>query len=55
MPDKYLYKPWEAPELTLKAAGVELGKTYPNPIVDHREARETALEAYATLKNVAMA
>ena len=55
MPDKYLYKPWEAPELTLRAAGVELGTTYPNPIVDHRTARESALEAYATLKNVSVA
>ena len=52
LPDKYLYKPWEAPELTLKAAGVELGTTYPTPIVDHRTARESALEAYATLKNI---
>jgi deoxyribodipyrimidine photo-lyase len=55
MPDKYLYKPWEAPELTLRAAGVKLGTTYPNPIVDHRTARESALEAYATLKNITAA
>lgn len=53
VPDKFLYKPWEAPELTLAAAGVALGKDYPLPIVDHREAREAALAAYATLKATA--
>lgn len=54
LPDKYLYKPWEAPELTLAAAGIELGGNYPTPIVDHREAREAALSAYATLKTLAV-
>lgn len=52
LPDKYLHKPWEAPTLTLEAAGVKLGETYPEPIVDHKEAREQALEAYSTLKGV---
>ena len=50
LPDNYLHKPWEAPALTLAASGVELGKTYPHPIVDHKEAREAALGAYGTLK-----
>ncbi|PZQ43650.1 MAG: deoxyribodipyrimidine photolyase, partial [Micavibrio aeruginosavorus] len=43
MPDKYLHKPWEAPDNVLEYAGVKLGKTYPNPIVDHADARERAL------------
>ena len=50
MPDKYLNKPWEAPEDVLKKAGVELGKTYPKPIVDHGEARERALAAFGKTK-----
>ncbi len=50
LPDKFLHKPWEAPALILEAAGVSLGETYPEPIVDHKTAREIALEAYATLK-----
>jgi deoxyribodipyrimidine photo-lyase len=33
------------------AAGVELGKSYPKPIVDHRAGRERALAAYAKLRN----
>lgn len=53
LPNKFLHKPWEAPELTLQAAGVTLGETYPLPIVDHKAARESALAAYATLKSTA--
>jgi len=50
LPDKYLHKPWEAPEDILKKAGVTLGKTYPKPIVDHGEARVRALEAFKETK-----
>ena len=50
LPDNALMKPWEASDNELEAAGVTLGKTYPNPIVDHREARERALAAYETIK-----
>jgi deoxyribodipyrimidine photo-lyase len=31
-------------------AGVELGKTYPAPIVDHAFARQRALDAFETIK-----
>lgn len=40
---KYIHAPWEAPEFELLQAGVELGKTYPEPIVDHKEQRQLAL------------
>jgi deoxyribodipyrimidine photo-lyase len=46
----WIHKPFDAPECTLKKAGVELGKTYPKPIVDHGKARERALAAYKSLK-----
>ena len=46
LPKKYIHTPWEAPETILDAAGVKLGETYPHPIVDHKWARERALEAY---------
>lgn len=52
MPDKYLHKPWEAPESILEAAGIELGLTYPLPIVDTKASREQALEAFKSIKNV---
>jgi deoxyribodipyrimidine photo-lyase len=50
LPDKYLYQPWAAPTGVLEEAGVELGKTYPKPIVDVKASRERALEAFKSLK-----
>ncbi|MEH6725454.1 MAG: deoxyribodipyrimidine photo-lyase [Hyphomicrobiales bacterium] len=50
LPSKYLNAPWEAPDTVLKDAGIELGKTYPKPIVDHSVAREKALSAFAKTK-----
>jgi deoxyribodipyrimidine photo-lyase len=53
MPDEFVHKPWEAPALVLREAGVELGKTYPSPIVEHQRARDRALEAFKSLKGEA--
>lgn len=50
LPDKYLFNPWQAPELILKEAGIELGSTYPNPIVDLKQSRQSALVAFQSLK-----
>ncbi len=50
LPDHLIHRPWEAAALELAAARIELGKTYPAPIVDHREARARALGAFQTLK-----
>lgn len=50
LPEQWIHKPWEAPPLVLKAAGVELGDTYPLPIVDHAVARVRALEAFNKIK-----
>jgi deoxyribodipyrimidine photo-lyase len=46
LPDRYLHRPSEAPAEVLSGAGVTLGVDYPAPIVDHRQARESALGAY---------
>ncbi|MEE2524985.1 deoxyribodipyrimidine photo-lyase [Hyphobacterium sp. HN65] len=53
LPNKYLNQPWEAGPLILKEAGIELGKTYPEPIVDHKAARDRALMAFQSLKDAA--
>ncbi len=50
VPNKYLHKPWEMPELELAATGVTLGKTYPYPIISHEKGRENALKAYGDFK-----
>lgn len=50
MPDDYLHAPWDAPREVMQAAKIKLGRDYPEPIVDHKEAREGALAALAKLK-----
>ena len=50
LPNKYLFCPWEAPESVLHEAGVNLGETYPQPIVDIKQSREAALEAFQALR-----
>jgi deoxyribodipyrimidine photo-lyase len=47
LPDKLIHAPWLARPVDLAAAGVELGKDYPAPIVDHALARQKTLERYA--------
>jgi deoxyribodipyrimidine photo-lyase len=47
---KYIHHPFDAPDHVLQKAGVELGKNYPKPIIDHRFARDRALAAYKALK-----
>ncbi len=44
--DRDIHAPWDAPPLALAGAGIELGDTYPAPIVDHPFARERVLAAY---------
>ncbi len=46
LPAQYIHAPWTCPEVQRKAAGITLGETYPWPIVEHADARKTALRAY---------
>lgn len=50
LPNEYIHAPWTAPTPTLRSAGVTLGETYPNPLVDHAAARTRALAAYGDMK-----
>lgn len=50
LPDAALHAPWLADPIELLSAGVELGKTYPERIVKHDEAREKTLARYAVVK-----
>ncbi|GGY39790.1 cryptochrome/photolyase family protein [Parvularcula lutaonensis] len=50
MPKKHIHAPWQAPKDVLRKAGVELGKDYPEPIVDHGKMREEALSRYKAIK-----
>lgn len=48
--NKSLLAPWQADAAELRQAGVVLGETYPEPIVDHQLARQKALAALETIK-----
>jgi deoxyribodipyrimidine photo-lyase len=50
LPNGLIHQPWSATPLELASAGVALGGTYPEPIIDHRKGRERALAAYAKIR-----
>jgi deoxyribodipyrimidine photo-lyase len=50
MPAKHIHAPWDAPAEVLRDAGVRLGETYPEPMVDHGKARKRALAAFEQIK-----
>ncbi len=50
LPNEFLHKPWEMPEELQKEKNIIIGKTYPFPIVKHKEARNSALKAFQDLK-----
>jgi deoxyribodipyrimidine photo-lyase len=52
LPTACLHAPWKASSSVLNEAGIQLGKTYPKPIVNHMIAREVALDAYQRMKSV---
>lgn len=53
-PAKYIYEPWTAPLAVQQKAGCIIGKDYPEPLVDHKEAsnanKARLKEAYALQK-----
>jgi deoxyribodipyrimidine photo-lyase len=49
LPDSFIHQPWTAPDDVLSAAGIRLGRDYPQPLVDPAEGRARALAALAAL------
>lgn len=39
LPARWIHRPWQAPAAVLAAAGIRLGETYPEPVVELDEAR----------------
>ena len=46
VPDRHLAEPWTMPREVQRACGCVIGTDYPEPIVDHAQARRRALERY---------
>ena len=51
LPNKYIFNPWEAPADLLREANVELGVTYPKPIVNIKETYKHASQSLWKLKS----
>jgi deoxyribodipyrimidine photo-lyase len=50
LPNTWIHQPWKAPAKSLLEAGIELGKNYPLPVIDHETARKRALAAFASIR-----
>jgi len=50
LPAAFIHQPWEAPVGMLLEAGVKLGRDYPQPMVNHGEARIAALAALKSIR-----
>ncbi|HYE39691.1 MAG TPA: deoxyribodipyrimidine photo-lyase [Ramlibacter sp.] len=50
LPKAVVHAPWTAKPADLAAAGVQLGRDYPLPIIDHAQARQETLRRYAVVK-----
>ena len=53
LPNKYLFNPYAAPRSVLQAANIKLGIDYPKPIVDLKQSRQAALDAFKSLNSQA--
>ena len=50
LPDDLIHTPWEATDMELKAANIELDKDYPRPLMNHSTARDRAMAAYQAVR-----
>ena len=46
VPGEFLAEPWRMPAAVQSESGCVIGRDYPEPIVDHAEARRAALARY---------
>jgi len=47
---EFIHEPWKVTADEQRAAGVAIGKDYPEPIVDHSLARTRTLEIYGAVR-----
>ncbi len=50
LPDAAVHAPWDAKPIDLASANFTIGREYPEPVVQHDEARAKTLERYAVVK-----
>jgi deoxyribodipyrimidine photo-lyase len=49
VPEVYIHEPWRMTAETEQAAGCEMGRHYPRPVVDHKEAVRQAREKFSKI------
>ncbi len=49
VPAKYVHEPWMMPPIVAQEAGCVVGRDYPEPVVDHAQARARAIDAYGSV------
>ncbi len=47
VPKAFIHEPWRMPEEVQEEADCIIGRDYPEPLIDHAEARKQTLDAYA--------
>ena len=50
VPEKHIHTPWTMPASVQQQSGCVMGRHYPPPVVDHKQARERTLAAYRQVK-----
>ena len=50
LPPGLIHQPWKASAAMLREAGIDPGKSYPQPMVDLGLGRQRALDAFAAIK-----
>ena len=46
VPEKYIHTPWEMPQEIQTRSGCRIGIDYPEPVIDHKFARQRTLDVY---------
>ena len=52
LPNEFIHEPWKADGLAQQLANARIGEDYPLPIVDLRETRQNALDAYRQVRSL---
>jgi deoxyribodipyrimidine photo-lyase len=51
VPERLIHEPWKMSAAQQEEAGLQIGRDYPRPIVDHKEMRQRALALYKAAKD----
>jgi deoxyribodipyrimidine photo-lyase len=55
VPDKFIHIPWDMSPQLQRQTGCVIGQDYPEPIIDHRQAKDRTLTAYSQARELAQA